>query len=428
MLLTSPTWVDRRVDSLRLDLAGDTRRHVSINFTLARRLAIHGADNSVIVPFAIMEKQTMRRLDTSDIAGKSSSILIAEENCRLSLALIMAAADRLLDGVLNGSDLRARAAALVNCRLDEAGRQKADFDHWLTSSVVDPDKLGRLDVFRSLSLQFARNFLFCAEIDGCVIGRRSVFKFAHDQDAPDSDRKGTKIATISQLVPDFGFAASQHIEVRAPQGLSIASLEVLDFDAGDAAASGWTPYDRPSQPRNVAHCSIRPVHRNSTGGWIVKVVPAAQGLYRFTKISVVAVSVMVTLGIAVRIWDTFWLRETATIIPSASGSILLVGPALLLSWMSRQQEHDLAARLLAPLRAMLLFCSVSLIFMAALAAVPVTPQIWNAGWIVIGLCAYLSLAGLILFVTDRPLPVFVRNAIYNRSRKGISDDKRNSRW
>lgn len=422
MLLTSNFWIHRRVDSLRLDVDGDTRRFVSINFTLPQRFVIPGSGETAIVPFAIMEKKTIRRLDASDVGGRHSSILMSTESNALAVALIMAAANRFLDHDFDSPALRSKAIGLVTCKYDDASGCKKDYLDWLDGVIEKTDlngeALGLYGLFIALSIQFAENFLFCAEMDGCVIGRRSIFKYSLDQESPYLDPKFTQSATISQDVPDFGFAASQHVEVQVPAGLKIVKLELHERESGFSEKIVGS--DVPRQSRNVAHCSARPRHRYSSGRWIISLKPEPQGLYRFTVMAVVAVCSLVALGMVVRIWDGVLLRGAADIIPSASASILLVGPALLLSWISRQHEHDLVSRLLAPLRIMLLSCAVVLVMLAVLAAVPVTLVVWQtAWWVAVGI-AGVSLVSLLMFRFDLALPRFLRNLFYTRSLKGTS--------
>lgn len=422
MLLTSNSWVHRRVDSLRLDLAGDTRLFVSLNFTLPERFVIGGSAGMVIVPLAMMEKGTLRRLDTNLIGGHHSSILTSSENSRLSLALIVAAADKFLDHDVDVAVLRIKARELVTCTFQDAAQAKESFLGWLDSTIgsaaVDDEQRGLHDLFRLLCIQFAGNFLFCAEVDSCIVNRRSVFKFSLDQDSPDGDRRWTGLTKIRQLMPDVGFAASQHVEVQVPQGLTISRLEFFESEPNFPEAT--TGIDVPQFPRSVAHLSIRPRHRYSSGHWILEVKPAWQGLYKFTMFSVFIVAILVALGFAVRVWDTSLIREAQSIIPSQSAPILLVGPALFLSWISRQPEHMLAARLLAPLRIMLVSCSLCLVLMAVLAAIPVTWIVWVTTWWAIASIAACTFVAFLMFKFDKPLPRFVRSIFYTQYTKGKS--------
>jgi hypothetical protein len=67
-------------------------------------------------------------------------------------------------------------------------------------------------------------------------------------------------------------------------------------------------------------------------------------------------------------------------VPSQAVSLLLLGPALFLSWMARAPEHRTLAALLLPLRVMLIICTAVLILAGVGVAVPLVLWAWNLVW------------------------------------------------
>jgi hypothetical protein len=157
-----------------------------------------------------------------------------------------------------------------------------------------------------------------------------------------------------------------------------------------------TDFDEPASGQRLGHVALSPSQRFYKGRVSVEVVPAAQGLFLFTKVAVACIAVLVLVAQLVRIYNSDILGPKAEI-PSPSASILLIGPALLFSWMSRSQEHNLVVELLAPLRRVLAICALVLLGTAVLAAVPVTPAVWFVAWFAIGLLTAAAVWGLIRF-------------------------------
>lgn len=113
---------------------------------------------------------------------------------------------------------------------------------------------------------------------------------------------------------------------------------------------------------------------------IATVVPAKQGIRSFSAWATAAVVVALILAWAARICDSI-ISETFGV-PSPALSLLLVGPALFLSWIARSREHQVVSATMRPLRKLLILNSLALISMGVLVAVPLTPGAWNVGWII----------------------------------------------
>src|SRR5690606_22993433 len=128
------------------------------------------------------------------------------------------------------------------------------------------------------------------------------------------------------------------------------NLKPLQWDAPAPSTTN------PREPRRVGHVSLRPSTRESSGSFYVEVTPAKQGLLTLTALSIIVVSFAVVLGWLIRNSHLEILSPLAKI-PSPSASILLVLPALLLSWTSRKPEHPLVTSQLKSLRSMISLCT-----------------------------------------------------------------------
>ncbi|MEV7661816.1 hypothetical protein [Paenarthrobacter sp. NPDC089316] len=343
--------------------------------------SLHRVNNhQVVVPIALMRKGTLRGFDVA-YEGKPVTVLEKPTNSNYALKMLVAAV-----GTQQGLSLEQHASAehilsqVVKCHPgDEAGALR-DFNEWLNGAPADEE-------FVSLVHALARNFLLMIVLDADVLSKRIVVKYSWDEEPPPLEDKGRKRVSFYHEVADFGFPASQHVEVELPLGLRVRSLELAEL-----LTSGQTSVpnqDIPQHTRNVAHAAISPTNRFARGGFKIWVEPARAGILNFTRGTVVAVVLSVVAAQVLRIFDGFFLKSGVQWIPSPSASIILVGPALLLSWMSKQTEHALLVALLGPLRHCLLLCAGALLLMACLAAIPFSPIAWWLLWF-----AVMALTGL----------------------------------
>lgn len=405
LLIGSQSWVHRRVDALRLSGDGSTRLHVSLDVTIPADLRLERPGDQIAVPLALMEKVPLRHLDTEDGAGKSMAVLDTPLNSRYAFEFLRAltpgwvredeawgAIQKVLgelvesDGGADAESVSRRLVALL-----ERSKQRRP--------ALTEDEYLELSVFTSIAEQLGHQFVFMVEISAERVETRIILKYSVDQDAPRHSRGQSKRVVFRLQVPDMGFAASQHIEVELPDGVVLERLTLEGTIFGGDVQEGLAT-DEPKSwlQRTAGHVTVRPSARFLNGELWVWVVPAKQGLYRFAKVSVVAVTVVVFATWLIRAYSEFLLREV--IIPSPSASILLIGPALLLSWFSRTTEHTLVAKVQGPLRLALLGTALVLLIMAALAAVPVAPGVWAFTWVVATFIQSAAFLLLLYFASD----------------------------
>jgi hypothetical protein len=386
LFLDSKSWVHRRVDALTLDPDGTTRRAISFDVEIPRDYKIDGSEKRVLVPLALIEKGALRKVSTEDPAGHPLPVFGAWKNTRLAVEMLEALVpDQWLNsvsreqqrGVLNGIVF---APGASNVGEDRGKREKAtaDFNNWLEGMREAADAEGRLsylETFRRLTLSFLNHFFLVVEVKDEFVGTRCILKFAYDSDLPIFD-EGNFVAATRMVIPDIGFARSQHIEVTVPPGLYVRELQVVDIVDDDAVGKRS---DTPDGERSTAHVALVPAERTSVGQISIEMAPVGPGIHSFTRLGLIIVSGLVALGLSEK-WDLISVVTQDFKIPSQSASVLLVGPALFLSWMARSPEHEAVALLLRPLRLVLMYCTGVLLVLAIAAAVPLTPDAWETVW------------------------------------------------
>lgn len=101
-LLAHPAaWIHRRVETVELLTHEETRRQVSVDFTLsAEQEEPLLTEDGVVVPISVLTKEPRRNFDLRDESGSAVPVLGRVANGRLShIAALSAALDALPDGV-----------------------------------------------------------------------------------------------------------------------------------------------------------------------------------------------------------------------------------------------------------------------------------------------------------------------------------------
>lgn len=420
LLEDSRKWVNRRVDSLRLDADGTTRRFVSLDMTIPPDLKCVGSLGRIIVPLGILKKGTTQRFDTS-YEGKSIPVLGRKDNAQIVANLLYSS----LPNILRNSEVSEYSTkklfySIASCGLgedrDALGRYEAWLERTLSGMETFPEEDKEIEKFNNTVLQMIENFILLVEVDESALGCRSIMKYALDQEEPAAMYPGTRRLVMAQPVPDLGFSASYHIEFEVPGGLTVDKIHLAELIGEDDSQS-----DRIAvaySTGRVAHVNIEPSSPSAVGFIRVEISVAKQGLLSFTKWTLFAVLSCVVLAFVVRS-DVKFFIDGKVQIPSPAASILLIGPALLVSWISRSPEHPMLAKMLSPLRHMLMWAVVSLILMAALAAIKVQPLIWSSVWWGLLVIAVLNVSRFLAFRFNWRVPRWLQLSKYRKFTFGV---------
>lgn len=388
MILRSQEWVHRRVDKLMLTTAGSTRRSVSLDVTIPPDWLIPGSRERCIVPLGLLRKQPLRGLDTVGPDGKSFSVLTSEQNGRLTTELLESAMLAIAPDA-NSEEIRRLAEDVVMCDADEVDTVLDLFHCWCSSVESSPgwapESAAALELVSQMAETFSRNFVLLVEVDEAWSGKRGVLKYSSYQD--ELHEAGGLPGTLLSFeveVPDLGFARSQHVEVIAPLGTVVPQL-AMEWTNPDG--SQYFAAEPQGSKRSLAHVNSSQADRFALGRIRFEVCPAAGGLQAFTDASMVFVVMVILSSIGLRIFPL--LGATFTI-PSPAVSILLSGPALMLSWLARSPENRVASRCLAPLRWLNVSGAIQLLLVAGLAAVPLTVSVWHAAWLLVYALTFLT--------------------------------------
>ncbi|UTM45823.1 hypothetical protein [Glutamicibacter mysorens] len=379
-LLTNPTsWVHRRIESLRLSEQGSTRKRVSQDMTISESGIIQAKSRGrMVVPLGWMPKGPVTRLDAS-YNGENLIVLGKSEHNEIVVHMLVSSLEELCGTrLLNPKHRKVVEAVLDATTSQEQQRCVEAFERLVEklapSNGYSPEQQDNLATVRALVQLLMSHYILFVELDMEMVGLRFTVKYSSDVPAPKNE--GTAPIEIQWAIPDFPFAESQHFEIEVPANLQVQRLRAIAFDDADQVTQ-WEDSKTEEESRS-AHVVLRAKKEDVRVDVTVHVQPSAQGLFSFARWSVLICTLLVILSVPLRIFDHQVLGPK--VVPSNSVSILLIAPALLISWVSRGQEHSIVIALLRPLRRILLATAGLFVCIAGLAAIPLTAQAWNICW------------------------------------------------
>jgi hypothetical protein len=285
---------------------------------------------------ALIVKSDMRQFDAADDSGASVPVLATNDNARLSLMFI---------------ELLLRA---------ETGTEPTVADHDDIERIIRGVASQSWDLAeqfvrrRGLAMTLTQQYLFLL-VDNFILfvllpidraGDRTVGKLSYQWDTEPrpagrawlTDRFWRAIAAVGWHPYEFGVelgglttAASSHLEVPAPPGLHCVDLVLY---AGDDVVAADT------EPGSVAHVHTT-VEKQATYG-VVRFDPDLAGLHRIVTWS--------SWGVSTLLLATYWRLDQVASDPGTPVSLLLFGPALLLTLLVRPGESWIVSAVVGPLR------------------------------------------------------------------------------
>lgn len=381
LLSDTSFWVLRRVDSLRLDYEGTSRRFVSVDLRIPKEGVIPSHSNEkIIAPLGWVPKGPASRLDAKSTSG-GVAVVGKQEHSVLVVKMFRGAFQMI---GLGAEDTGALVYVLEKLLRAETSESQANVANEFISlceelRLNDVSQMNhRLwGLVKDMGTLFSKYYLMLVELDLSVVGARTTVKYSLDEKI---EIDPTKFPIgFHWVIPDIRFAHSQHVEVELPKHLQIQRFALFVFDNDERIIED--SQEILGEGVRSAHVVVHPPEFSVYGDVWVTAQPARQGLFTFTKVSLFAFFVLILGCILARIFDKYVFFESP--VPSSSVSIILIAPALLLSWMSREPEHSIVYSLLGPLRKMLYLIVACLVMIAGLIAVHLRAEAWNYAWILI---------------------------------------------
>lgn len=367
LLFRPDAWINRRIEAVHFLESGETRRVVSIDFTLPdKRFLVAGSRDRLIIPVAFRLKEPLRNLDTFDQSGAPLPVIRASEAAPISAAVLQRFARNIAPELPEPTSdrLDLLLTRIVAQPPGEALRVASVVRRWV--SICWPaDTAAEAALFVDVVEAFSRSFVLMLEVSDDVVGRRTMIKFSYE--LPVDILEGAKLPYNLELDgPQLWMSESCHLEIATPPGVQIRELVVRERGSGRQ----WRDPESDAVdliPGHRAHVVCRRTAPLASGSTLVTFEPANRSVIMAAVVSTWAAFVAFLLPPAIRAIEATTNADLLSRgISESSVSLLLLGPAALVAFLGRAPEHQLVARVLWPLRRAILATVLALIVAAAI--------------------------------------------------------------
>jgi hypothetical protein len=332
-LIANPkSWINRRVETIELLSRDETRRRVSIDYTLSedQQKALEITDG-VAVPIAVLTKQPRRQFDLRDEGGRAVAVLGKSQNGELAhVAILNAALNALPDLPSNDAFelLVADLGRIVFSAADDAADALAYFIGAANSGDPLRQTIWADEICQTLLSTLWENYVLFAVLPPDGPNRR-ILKYAYGDDAPLTPEGGFRgrlrpsefIWRLRRpdrerfliFTPGASRAVSFHVEVAIPEELRIGTAFLYDFEEDDVASGVDEHVNRASL------YAAETVDPGSDVNAYVEVAPERGGMTSQAAITSTVVAALLWLGVN---------SGLDAKNPGAAVSLLLAGAAL----------------------------------------------------------------------------------------------------
>ena len=367
-LIADPAaWINRRVETVRMLTHEETRRQVSIDFTLsvAQEEGL-STEEGVVVPISVLTKEPRRNFDLRDESGAAVPVLGKGSNGRLAhIAALSAALDPLAAAEASDDAIELLAGDIGHIVSGAPAEAGAALEQ-IAAGAGSGNRLRGLvwedEIAREMLQTLAGNYVLFAVLPPGG-PRRRILKYSYG-DALEAlevsfrEQWRPSWLWLRATSPDRGRffvqcpaadrAASFHAEIEVPSELRIEAAVLYDLENDLELSVVDSNVNRASL---YANQSMDP-HGDVTA--YVEVVAERQGKPSLAVGAAAIVSILLWVGV---------LSHLDSRNPGSAVSILLAGAALFSGLLAVSGEHPLVSHLFSASRRWL-----SLVAVAALAA------------------------------------------------------------
>jgi len=377
-------WINRRVETVEMLTQEETRRRVSIDFTLSeeqrRKLTTrHG----LTVPISVLSKRPLRNFDLREEDTSARPILGRADNRELALVALLSAALKVLGNPPQDAGIELLTADLEQIVFEDAPLAVETLEAFVEAANAK-DAL-RAPVWedpacRSMLRTLATDHVLFAALPLNGPARR-VIKYSYGEDFPleprwerRRDKYAPRVVWWRMRYPDRTWfvidcpeawrAASFHMEIAIPEELRIARAELGRFPADDDdAIADLGPADR--LVNRSALYAARQIEPHEDVGAYVEIVSEREGQATRAALTALAISVLLWLG---------WLSDLDASAPGAAVSLLLAGGAVVSGFAAAAGYHIIVDKILRNRRRALVLVAVCALTASASLAMEVPDE------------------------------------------------------
>jgi hypothetical protein len=373
-LITAPnSWIHRRVETVSMLTHEETRRQVSVDFTLSLDAEEElTTEDGVVIPISVLSKEARRNFDLRDESSAAVPVLGKESNGRLSHVTALAAILDLLPEDLSDDAfelLSADVGLIVNRPPDGAIEALSVLAGGAESGNDIRRKIWDSDLCRELLETLSTNYVLFAVLPPGG-PRRRILKYSYSDGSETAGHKGSLRERLDPWwlllravspdrhrfyvpCPAAHRAASFHVEIEIPPDLRIETAVLYDFGSDKPVSASDENVNRASLYASPALTTDADVKA------YVEVVAERRGKPSLAATTGMAVTALLWLGV-----HSGLQSEN----PGPAISILLAGAALFSGLSAVSGEHSMVTYLFkAPKRWLTVIAGAALVASATLA-------------------------------------------------------------
>lgn len=399
-LIADPaSWINRRVETVELLSHEETRRRVSVDFTLTdEHLEDLEIEDGIIAPISLLTKEPRRNFDLRDETNSAVPVLGKRNNGELAhIALLNAALDALGDDV-NSEAFELLAGDLGRIVFGEP-KDANDALAFFIGAAESGDPLRSAvwgdNTCRRLLGVLWKNYVLFAVLPDDGQNRR-VLKYSYGDDFTRPSKESFRDRFFSSFLadrlwrpdrsyflvecPGAAMAASFHAEIAIPEELRVESAVLYDLAEKEAVSDMEENMNRVSLYANSA------LDQEADISALVEIAPERRGRRSQAAGTAIAVAGLLWLGVA---------SDLDAANPGPSVSLLLAGAALFSGFTVGRGEHILAKTLFAPLRRWLTIVAISALAASATLAMEVPSDRPVCVWVIAAIVCSIAAARLL---------------------------------
>jgi hypothetical protein len=399
LIVNPATWINRRVETVELLSHEETRRRVSVDFTLTPDILEDlTIGDGFVVPISVLTKEPRRNFDLRDESDAAVPVLGKRANGELAHIAVLNAALGALPEEVTSEALEILSADLGQIVLSEPDSSE-DALAFFIGGAESGDPL-RSAVWndatcRTLLEILWENYVLFAVLSQDARNRR-VLKYSYGDDftrpAKGTFKERLAFSFLGDRLwrPDRSYfvvqcpgaarAASFHAEIAVPEALRVESAVLYDLASGEAAS------DLEEDVNRVSLYASSSITGEADISAIVEIAPERPGRLSQAAGTAVAVAGLLWLGVV------SGLNATN---PAPAVSLLLAGAAVFSGVAAVRGEHVLAKTLFAPFRRWLGVVAVAALTASATLAMEVPNAHPVCVWWVAAVACSLAAARLL---------------------------------
>jgi len=415
-LIANPKgWINRRVETVEMLAQEETRRRVSIDFTLSedqrdRLRTRHG----LTVPISVLSKRPLRNFDLRDEDQGARPILGRADNRTLALTALLSASLDVLGDPRQDDGVDSLTADLRQIVFDDGALALEGLEAFVDAAASGDEMRAAVwndPACRSMLRTLATDYVLFAALPLNGPDRR-VIKYSYGEDFPlgppwqrladryrpsEVLRRARYPDRTSFLIdcPAAWRAASFHMEIAIPEDLRIASAELVRFPLGDGGGGddgdgGGGGDDEPiadlGEPdkdvNRAALYAAAAIEPHDDVRAYVEIYSEREGPATRAALTAIAVAALLWLG---------WGSGLDASAPGAAVSLLLAGGAVVSGFAAVTGFHIIVNKILRSRRRALVLVVVCALAASASLAMEVPDrrplEIWLAAAILCSLAA-----------------------------------------